>query len=156
MFTQETSPTGTVHQNTYYRSPSQYQSPNPRPVGISKFRHAERKPNVFWIGPYTGGMSRWSGDEFPLYGPFNHWTNGWQKNLKKKTPSPGCSPTSLAWALPRPCAIFTSARNDGDSYGIPLAVQWVGSTPWFCKYKTGAWPSEWCPHKIRGTRPFQA
>jgi hypothetical protein len=32
-----------------------------------------------------------------------------------------------------------------DSYGITLAVQWVGRTPWFCKYKTGAWPSDWCP-----------
>ena len=30
-------------------------------------------------------------------------------------------------------------------------IQWVGRTPWFCKYKAGAWPSDW-----KGTRPFQA
>ena len=65
-----------------------------------------------------------SGDEFPLYGPFIiESMDGKKYGKKKTTPSPGCSPTSLAWALPRPCAIFTSARNDGDSYGIPLAVQ---------------------------------
>ena len=32
-----------------------------------------------------------------------------------------------------------------------LEIQWVGRTPWFCKYKAGAWPSDW-----KGTRPFQA
>ena len=26
---------------------------------------------------------------------------------------------------------------------IPIEIQWVGSAPWFCKYKTGAWPPEW-------------
>ena len=46
----------------------------------------------------------------------------------------------------------------GYDHYIPLAIQWVGRTPWFCKYKAGAWPSDWCPHhyKIKGTRPFQA
>ena len=27
----------------------------------------------------------------------------------------------------------------------PLEIQWVGRTPWFCKYKAGAWPSDFFP-----------
>jgi hypothetical protein len=43
-------------------------------------------------------------------------------------------------------------------YKIPLAIQCEGRTPWFCKYKAGAWPSDRGTHhyKIKGTRPFQA
>ena len=28
---------------------------------------------------------------------------------------------------------------------IPIAIQWVGRTPWFCKYDSGAWPPRECP-----------
>ena len=28
---------------------------------------------------------------------------------------------------------------------IPIAIQWVGRTPWFCKYNSPAWPPDGCP-----------
>ena len=54
--------------------------------------------------------------------------------------------------------LFIFKHGGVTPYIIPLAIQCEGRTPWFCKYKAGAWPSDRDTHhyKIKGTRPFQA